>query len=136
MRMSVIHTVARLGIAFTWMWQGLVPKLLFANPDEKAMIVAAGVPLALMPAIGCLELAFAAAALVLWRWRPLFIVNAFLMVVALLAISLRSSAYLIAAFNPVTLNVGMILLSIIGYVAGAEIPSASMCSRHTSKGAE
>jgi hypothetical protein len=133
MRMTVIHAVARLGIAFTWMWQGLVPKLLFANPDEKAMIVAAGLPLTLLPTIGALELVFAAAALVLWRWRPLFIVNALFMMGALVSVGLRSPVYLAAAFNPVTLNAGMILLSIIGYLAGAKIPSASRCLRRTPK---
>src|SRR6266700_1157845 len=29
LRMASIHALARLGIAFTWMWQGLVPKLMF-----------------------------------------------------------------------------------------------------------
>ncbi len=36
MRLSLIHALSRLGIAFTWLWQGLVPKLLFAHPDEGA----------------------------------------------------------------------------------------------------
>jgi hypothetical protein len=133
MRMTVIHAIARLGIAFTWMWQGLVPKLLFASLDEKTMIAAAGLPLTLLPIIGTLELVFAAATLVLWRWRTLFIVNAFLMVGALMGVGFRSSAYLVAAFNPVTLNAGIILLSILGYLAGAEIPSASRCLRHSPK---
>jgi hypothetical protein len=133
MRMTVIHAIARIGIAFTWMWQGLVPKLLFASLDEKAMIAAAGLPLTLLPTIGALELVFAAATLVLWRWRTLFIVNALLMVGALIGVGVQSSAYLVAAFNPVTLNAGMILLSIVGYLAGAEIPSASRCLRHTPK---
>jgi len=133
MRMTVIHAIARLGIAFTWMWQGLVPKLLFASLDEKTMIAAAGLPLTVLPIIGTLEMVFAAATLVLWRWRALFIVNAFLMVGALVGVGLRSSAYLVSAFNPVTLNAGMILLSIVGYLAGAEIPSASRCLRHTPK---
>ena len=136
MRMTVIHAVARLGVAFTWMWQGLVPKLLLPNPDEKAMIVAAGLPLTLLPVVGALELVFAAASLVLWRWRPLFILNALLMVGALGGVWLRSPAYLVGAFNPVTLNVGMILLSIVGYLAGTEIPSAARCRRRPTKGSE
>jgi hypothetical protein len=59
----------RLGIAFTWMWQGLVPKLVFSSIDEKTLLLATGLPLALLPAIGALELAFAALTLCLWRWR-------------------------------------------------------------------
>jgi hypothetical protein len=129
MRMSLIHALARLGIAFTWMWQGLVPKLMFPSIDEKAMISATGLPLTLLPAIGVFELAFAAATLWLWRWRPFFIVNSFLMFGALIAVSLQSPAYLVAAFNPVTLNAGMILLSAVGYLSAAELPSASRCLR-------
>src|SRR5579872_4756262 len=73
MRMTVIHAIARLGIAFTWMWQGLVPKLLFPSIDEKTMISAAGLPIALLPLIGAFELAFAAVTLCFWRWRSFFL---------------------------------------------------------------
>jgi len=133
MRMALIHAVARLGIAFTWLWQGLMPKLMFASIDERAMISAAGLPLRILPLIGALELAFAATTLLLWRWRPLFLLNALLMMAALVAVALRSPSYLVAAFNPVTLNVGMILLSTAGYLSAAELPSASRCLRRAPK---
>src|SRR5579864_1239960 len=32
-RMAWIHALARFGIAFSWLWQGLVPKLLFVSID-------------------------------------------------------------------------------------------------------
>lgn len=133
MRMAAIHAVARLGIAFTWLWQGLVPKLMFPSLDEKAMIAAAGLRLSLLPVIGIAELAFAAATLLCWRWRSFFVANAALMAGALLAVGLRSPSYLLAAFNPVTLNLGMILLSIVGYLSAADMPSASRCLRHPLK---
>jgi len=44
-----------------------------------------------------------------------------------------SPSYLVAAFNPVTLNLAMIALSLVGYVAAAEIPSASRCLRQPPK---
>ncbi len=127
--MACIHGLARLGIAFIWLWQGLVPKLIFASVDERAMIAAAGLPQSILPAIGAVELGFAAATLVLWRWRRFFLWNATIMAVALAAVALRSPAYLIAAFNPVTLNVGMALISVIGYLSAFELPSASKCLR-------
>jgi hypothetical protein len=134
MRMASIHALARLGIGFIWLWQGLVPKLLFASPDEKAMIAAAGLPLSLLPVIGALELLFAVATVVLWRWRTLFLLNVAAMAVALAAVALQSPSYLAAAFNPVTLNVGMVLLSIAGYLSAAELPSASRCLRRPPMG--
>ena len=133
MRLTLIHASARLGIAFTWLWQGLVPKLLFPSLDEQAMMVAAGFPIKLVPLAGMLELMFAAVTLALWRWRPWFLLNALAMVAALSAVALQSPQYLLGAFNPVTLNGGMILISIIGYLAGAELPSSSRCLRRAPK---
>jgi len=134
MRMAAIHALARLGIAFIWLWQGLAPKLLFPSADEKAMLAAASLPLSLLPVIGALELAFAVATLGLWRWRTLFLWNALAMAAALIAVALQSPSYLVAAFNPVSLNVGMIVLSIAGYLSAAELPSASRCLRRAPKG--
>lgn len=132
-RMTLIHAFARFGIAFTWLWQGLVPKLMFASVDERAMVAAAGLPLGLVPAFGALELLFAAATLCFWRWRSFFLLNVLAMVGALLAVAFESPSYLLAAFNPVTLNVGMVLLSIIGYISAVDLPSASRCLRRAPK---
>jgi len=130
MRMAWIHALARLGIAFIWLWQGLVPKLMFASAGEQAMTAAAGIPLRLLPAIGALEVSFAAATLFFWRWRTLFLWNVLAMAGALIAVAAQSPSYLVAAFNPVTLNVGMIVLSMTGYVSAAGLPTASRCLRH------
>jgi hypothetical protein len=133
MRMALIHALARLGIAFTWLWQGLVPKLLFANPDEQTMIVAAGLPLALLPVVGILELVFAVLTIGLWRWRAFFLLNGLAMAGALIAVGLKSPSYLVGAFNPVTLNVGVAILSIVGYLSATQLPSASRCLRRAPK---
>jgi len=132
--MALIHALARLGIAFTWLYQGLVPKLLFANTDERAMLVAAGLPLGFLPVFGVLEIVFAVVTLGLWRWRPIFLLNILAMFGALIAVGLQSPSYLVNAFNPVTLNAGVVLLSLIGYFSGAELPSASRCLRHAPRG--
>ncbi len=134
MRLAVIHSMARLGIAFAWLWQGLVPKLLFSSVDEHAMMTAARLPIQWLPAIGVVELAFALATLVLWRWRTLFLWNLLAMVAALLAVVVQSPAYLKTAFNPVTLNLGLATLSIVGYFAATELPSASRCLRRAPGG--
>jgi hypothetical protein len=129
LRMTLIHGLARLGIAFTWMWQGLIPKLMFPSPDEKVMIAAAGLPRAVLPILGILELLAAACTLWTWRWRPFFLCNALVMIAALLTVAHSSPSYLAAAFNPVTLNVAMILLSAVGRLASVELPSADRCRR-------
>jgi hypothetical protein len=67
LRMSLIHALARFGIAFIWIWQGLVPKLALPNAGEKTMLSAAGLPQSMLPVIGALELAIGASALAAWR---------------------------------------------------------------------
>ena len=128
-RFALIHAFARLGIAFIWLWQGLMPKLLFPSPDEQMMMTAAGLRISFLPFIGVFELLFAAATLALWRWRGFFILNVLAMVGALATVALSSPAYLVTAFNPVTLNIATIVLSFIGYLAAADLPSASRCLR-------
>jgi hypothetical protein len=132
-RLALIHCLARLGIAFIWLWQGLVPKLIFQNVDEQAMIAAAGLSSRLLPVIGALELVFAVVTLLSWQWRSFFLLNILAMVAALIAVGLQSPSYLVAAFNPVTLNVGMALLSMVGYLSATELPSASRCLRRPPK---
>lgn len=128
-RFALIHAFARLGVAFIWLWQGLMPKLLFPSRDEVAMLEAVGLPIDSLFFIGIFELMLAAAALALWRWRGFFLLNVLAMVGALATVALSSPAYLVTAFNPVTLNIATIVLSFIGYFAAADLPSASHCLR-------
>ena len=129
MSMAIIHACARLGTAFIWAWQGLFPKLLFPSADERSMVAAAGLSMVFVPFIGVVEAVFALITLVFWRWRGLFLWNMFLMTAALAAVVFTGPHYLVAAFNPVTLNVAMILLSLTGYIASSELPTASRCLR-------
>jgi hypothetical protein len=129
-RFAVIHACSRLAIALIWLWQGLLPKLLFNDADERAMMTASHLSTMLVPIIGVIEIAIAACAILSWRKRSFFLLNILAMVVALASVAIMSPSYLVAAFNPVTLNLAMIALSAVGYVAAAEIPSASRCLRH------
>lgn len=129
MRLAVIHACARLGVAFIWAWQGLFPKILFPSADERFLMSGAGLSVAWLPFLGVLETIFAVATLVFWRWRGLFLWNVLLMLAALAAVIFAGPRYLVAAFNPVTLNIAVILLSLIGYVASSELPTASRCLR-------
>jgi|ERR1044071_3061779 hypothetical protein len=128
-RLALIHAFARLGIAFIWLWQGLMPKLLFPSRDEVAMLDAVGLPVSSLFFIGIVELVLAVVTLASWRWRGFFLLNVLAMVAALATVALSSPSYLVAAFNPVTLNVATVFLSLIGYFAAGDLPSASCCLR-------
>jgi uncharacterized membrane protein YphA (DoxX/SURF4 family) len=132
--LSIAHAIARVSLAFIWTWHGLVPKLLCANGDERRMLAEAGVSLRWLPWIGAAEIAFGIAILFGWRRRRLFPVSAAPMVLATLAVALKSPEYLAAAFNPVTLNLAMIALSLIGWFVSSSLPSARNCLRKPAKG--
>jgi hypothetical protein len=87
----------------------------------------------MLPYIGAAEAMFGLALLAFWRRRSLLLWNVFLMAAALAAVALQSPSYLFAAFNPVSLNAAVALLSVAGYWAAADAPSASRCLRRPPK---
>jgi DoxX-like family len=97
------------------------------------MMAASHLSTGLVPMMGLLEIAIAACAVFSWRRRSFFLVNIVAMLVALGNVAIMSPSYLVAAFNPVTLNLAMIALSLVGYIAATEIPSASRCLRQPPK---
>lgn len=133
MRQSIVYAICRLMVAFVWIYQGLVPKLLFANPDEGVMLADAGWSaesiFAAVRWAGFAEIAFGVLLIVAWRVRTLFAMTVVLMFVALAFVGMESPRYLSAAFNPVTLNLSMVALSVIGLICGMDLPSARRCRR-------
>ena len=133
MRFTAIHAVARATIAAVWVWHGLIPKLLLRNFDERVMLTQAGVALVWLPWIGAAEIAFGVLVLLTWNWRPILMVNAALMVLATVAVAAFSPTYLGAAFNPVTLNLAVLALSVGGWLSARNLPSAGRCLRKVSR---
>src|SRR4051812_41592462 len=133
MRQSVVYAICRLTVAFVWVYQGLVPKLLFANADESAMLADAGWSAESINAAvrwaGISEIAFGVLLIAAWRVRTLFAMTIVLMLVAIAFVGSESPRYLSAAFNPITLNLPMVALSVIGLLCRKDLPSASQCLR-------
>lgn len=129
MALALVHATARLAIAAIWMWHGLVPKLLYRQIDEQTMLMQAGLPISLLPWVGGAELVLGLLVLMTWNVRAVFAVNAVVMVVATVALAVRSPAYLTAAFNPVTLNFAIIAFSLAGWIAARRLPSSRRCVR-------
>jgi len=98
------------------------------------MLAQAGLPLHLLPWIGLLEIIFGLAVLATWKRRSVFPANILFMLIATVVVATRSPAYLSAAFNPVTLNLAAIALSIIGWIAARYVPSARHCLRKAPRG--
>jgi uncharacterized membrane protein YphA (DoxX/SURF4 family) len=135
---ALIHGVARAALAFVWCYQGIVPKLLGPHFDELAVIQQGGVSAAAAPlvaqAIGWGEAVFGLAMVVGFHQRWHFLLTILLMIAATISVTIRSPQFLIAAFNPVSLNVLMIALALVGLLAGRDVPSARRCLRTQPKG--
>jgi DoxX-like protein len=130
---SLVHAVARVSMALVFLYQGLVPKLLYHHPTEVAVLLDLGLPAsAAAPVailIGVAEIAFAGIMLAAWRARWPFAATVILMAAALLAVALGSPSALTAAFNPVALNLSMAALAVVGWIASVDLPSATRCLR-------
>lgn len=130
---SLVHALARISVALAWLYQGLVPKLVGPHADELAMIEAAGVPAAsaalVAQVIGGMEVLFGLAMLRWWRQRWHFLATIVLMVLATAAVAMHSPRFLLAAFNPLSLNLLMSTLSAVGLVVSRDLPSAGQCLR-------
>jgi uncharacterized membrane protein YphA (DoxX/SURF4 family) len=133
MQRSVVHAAARLALAVVFLYQGLVPKLIYRHSSELAMLTDAGLGRdtagQMLTAVGVVEVALGAILLAAWRARWPFAAILVLMPVALIAVSIISPSALAAAFNPVTLNVAVAALAGVAWLTGTDLPSASRCLR-------
>jgi hypothetical protein len=131
LRMGLIHATARLAIACAWLYQGLAPKLIHQHADELAMLADAGftggsAPLALW-LVGCGEVALGLSLLLVRRATWQFVATIVLMAAATLTVAIASPRFLVSAFNPVSLNLLMAALAVVGLVTGRHLPSAGRC---------
>jgi uncharacterized membrane protein YphA (DoxX/SURF4 family) len=134
---ALVYSIARATVAFTWLYHGLFPKLLHHDAAELDLLSRIGTPTSrLLTAVtiaGWSEIVFGLLLLVLWRDRwPLWLTLA-LMLIGIPIVAISAPAYVGAAFNPVTLNLGLAALSAIGLIAGRELPTATRCSRKPSQ---
>lgn len=131
MRQALVHAVARLGLAVVWVYQGLVPKLLGPHPVERSLSAAllpAGVPTdPVLVALGAAEVAFGLAVAAAWHRRWVFQISAVCTVVLVGGGVLARPAVVGHPLSPVPLGAAMLGLAAVGYVAGADLPSAAGC---------
>jgi hypothetical protein len=132
-RQAVAHGVARVAIAAIFAYHGLVPKILGPDAGELALMSAAGVPDTLIrPAVatlGIAELVFAVILLATWHqgW-PAWLTVLFGLGATILA-ALTLPGTLTQAFDPVSLNLGLVALALIDRATLDGIPSAGRCRR-------
>lgn len=133
MRRSLAHLVARLTVALVWLYQGVVPKLIAHHHDELRMLYDAGISRAagrsLLTAFGWAELLLGLTLIVFWhaRW-PLWL-TLVLMPIAAIGVIFATPSFVIAPFNPMTLNLCVFALAVIALLEDHDLPSARRCRR-------
>jgi hypothetical protein len=130
---ALVYSIARGAVAFTWFYHGLVPKILRHDAIELDLLRRIGTPadrvIMAVTAAGWGEIIFALVLLMLWRQKwPLWLTVS-LMLIGIPVVAISAPAYLGAAFNPITLNLGLAALSAIGLIAGRDLPTAKRCRR-------
>lgn len=132
-RRALIHALAAAAVAFVWLWHGVVPKLAGPHRDELAMLADAGVAepwvTRLTLAAGVVETAFGLAFLPLSRRRWPWLLTAALMVAAMIGVVATSPQVVAGAFGPVSLNLSVAALAVIGLLSLDDLPSARRCRR-------
>ena len=130
---SMIHALSRLVLAFIWIYQGLFPKLLYKSSGELEILRGSGwftgAEFTVLNIVGWAEMIFGLLCLMLWHWRAIFVVNMLLLAVLTAGAIGSSTAIFVAPFNPVTLNVAMVGLSIIGLWSSRNLPTSRTCLR-------
>ena len=138
MRQAVVHGVARIGLASIFLYHGLVPKLLGPDADEIAMVRAAGIQAEVaggaLVALGITEVVLALLLLARWHSRALPAACAVFAVAAPLFVALVTPRFIGAAFNPVSLGVGILALAAIDLLTLEDLPSAGRCRRRPAEG--
>jgi hypothetical protein len=133
MRQTLVHGIARVGLALIFAYHGLVPKLLGPHADEIAMLRDAGVAArstwAAAALLGIAELSLALCLVIFWRRRWPTLLCLVVIVVATIGVAVNSPRYLVAAFNPVSLNLAVACLALIDLTGLSGLPSAARCRR-------
>ncbi|HWR01867.1 MAG TPA: DoxX-like family protein [Chlorobaculum sp.] len=108
--------ICRIVLAFAWIYQGLVPKLVCKSPGEVSLLapVAPVFQLActLITYMGYGEIVFGLAILVLAK-RWMFQLNIVALVVLSVYVAIVEPVMFTLPFNPLTLNAALVALSLI-----------------------
>jgi hypothetical protein len=127
-QLTVLLSNATLGII--WIYQGLIPKLLYSDTGEIEILKQSGLftgnEKSVLTVIGWVEILFGFIILFVHR-KPVHIIN----IIALLLLStatIFSNAIIFTfPFNPFSLNISMISISLIALLNIRDLPKASNC---------
>jgi len=120
--------------AFIWVYQGLVPKIIGMHIEERAMVGSVfalsekGITTSVL-LIGIAEVLFGISWLFYRNKKHLFTLQLIIFPLLTIAAIIAVPETAIHPFNPLTFNLSLIVLSMIGLVMSKDVPSARSCKR-------
>ena len=133
MRRTMTYWLVCFLFAFVWLYQGIVPKMIFTHSEEVKML--SGIigstenSIFILKIIGLLEVIFGVTWLLPFPKQKVFIIHIFVLIALMIAAGFTNIASFTEPFNPITLNLLLIGLSIVGYINSFDLPSAKNCKR-------
>lgn len=127
LRQFIMYWISCAVIAVVWIYQGLVPKLLFVHPEEIRMFSTLFPDVPAVPAlmgIGIGEIVFGLLWLLPVRKKYWFLFHIGLLLMLTAAAACAEFSVFIDPFNPVSLHIALIGISIIGWINAKNLPSA------------
>ncbi|UOQ45594.1 DoxX-like family protein [Halobacillus salinarum] len=120
--------------AFVWLYHGLVPKLLNLHPEEinmaKSLLSFHFIqPSTVVVILGIIEIIFGLLWLFTSKRKRLFMFQIIIFPVLTVSAVLGDSSTLIHPFSPLTFNLCLFILSLIGLMITPDIPTAESCKR-------
>lgn len=121
-----------------WIYHGLIPKIWGMHSEEVTMLTNL-FPFDAVQAhwfvtgIGALEIVFGLAWLLYKKRRSLFISQTILFPILTVDVILANPVYVIHPFNPITFNISLWIISIIGLMVSYDVPTARSCKRRRAK---
>ncbi len=135
-RLAVAEWLTRATLGFVWLYQGIVPKLLYPDTGELRILqgagFSAGAARQVAAAVGVAEILFGLLFFVLSarRLRPVYWLNMLGLLVLGAGAAFSQPAVFVAPFNPLTLNVALMTLAAVGLLLPqALVPRAARCLR-------
>lgn len=125
-KLRLIYWVANITIALTWIYHGIVPKLLYMETGELPMVMESGMfggnEAAVVYLVGALEIIFGIMFLFLGKWKIMHWLNiGSLCALGIAACVIRNDIYTYP-FNPATTAFGVIGLSVVVLVIRQHVP--------------
>lgn len=128
------HALITFLFFFIWFYQGLVPKIIAKHPEEVAMLsslssLQGDTAVKAVGIVGILEILFGFVWLLYRSKRHLHALQIIVFPGLTLSALLADPAISAHPFNPVTFNISLWILSILGFVLAKDMPTATSCKR-------